>query len=75
MERHEHRPQENHADEAISAIDRCLDGINPHTTDPDVIAEQAWAGLMESVNNGWMEYDQADRLFRQWFFKDHPEDA
>ena len=73
MERHEHRPQENHAEHTLSAIDHALADVSPHD-DAMVIAESAWTGLMDSVNNGWMSPEEAERLYYQWF-QIKPEDA
>lgn len=31
------------------------------------IESQAWYGLMESVEGGWMTYEQAEKIFKHWF--------
>ena len=57
---------ENKPEKIVSLIDHCLGDLDPHT-DPDVIAEQAWNGLMESVEQGWLDEVEAEQMFYRWF--------
>lgn len=56
-----------HIDKTLSAIDQCLEGINPHEHTAQEIGRLAWEGMQDSIDSGYMTEEYATDLYRRWF--------